>query len=116
MLKATKTVDAYISSASRTARPMLAQMRALIKKVAPEATERMSYGMPYYGYNGRFAYFALAKTHVGLYIPTPVLAMHAKDLKGYSISTATVRFPLDKKLPVMLITKLLKTRKKLNNG
>jgi len=74
----------------------------------------MSYGMPYYGYKGRLAYFRLAKTHIGLYIPPPVIAEHKKELEEYGTSTATVRFPLNKKLPAKLIQKLVKVRVKKN--
>ena len=70
--------------------------------------------MPYYGYKGRLAYFRLAKTHIGLYIPPPVIAEHKEELKGYGIATATVRFPLDEKLPIKLIQKLIKARVKKN--
>ena len=92
-------------------------MRSAIRKAAPKALEKISYGMPYYGYVGRLAYFALAKAHVGLYIPPPILQNHRKELKSYSTSgSATVRFPLGKKLPVTLIRKLVKARMVYNQG
>ena len=90
------------------------ELRAVIKRAAPAAVERISYGMPYYGYKGRLAYFAFAKAHIGLYIPTPVIAEHARELKGYETAKATVRFPLHKKIPVALIKKLVKARMKIN--
>ena len=113
-MKKPKTVDAYIKSAPREVRAKLVQMRRIIKSVAPKAEEKISYGMPYYGHKGRLAYFRLSKAHIGLYIPTPVLQEHKSELKGYSISTATVRFPLNKKLPVALIKKLISARIKKN--
>jgi uncharacterized protein YdhG (YjbR/CyaY superfamily) len=112
--KAFKNVDIYIQAAPREARAKLMQLRQIIKAVAPKADERLSYGMPYYGYKGRLAYFRMAKTHIGLYIPPPVMADHKKELKDYGTSTATVRFPLDKKLPAALIRKLIKARLKTN--
>jgi uncharacterized protein YdhG (YjbR/CyaY superfamily) len=71
--------------------------------------------MPYYYYKGRLVYFGLSKKHIGLYIPTPVVEQHNSDLKGYETTRATVRFPLDKKLPVILIKKLIKVRVKKND-
>jgi uncharacterized protein YdhG (YjbR/CyaY superfamily) len=111
-----KTVDEYISEAPAAVRARLKQLRAVIRKTAPKAEERISYGMPYYGYKGRLAYFRLAKEHIGLYIPTPVLREHLQELKGYSTSEATIRFPLDKKLPLALIKKLVKARIKINEA
>ena len=110
-----KGVDAYIKRAPKEAQAKLMQLRQIIKKTVPNAEERLSYGMPYYGYKGRLAYFAFAKSHVGLYIPPPIIAQHKAELKPYGTATATVRFPLDQKLPVKLIEKLLKARKKMND-
>jgi uncharacterized protein YdhG (YjbR/CyaY superfamily) len=109
-----KNVDEYIRLAPRAARTKLAQLRKIIRSAAPKAVERISYGMPYYGHKGRLAYFQLAKTHIGLYIPPPVIAQHKDQLKAYGTSTATVRFPLDEKLPIALIRRLIKARIKKN--
>ena len=116
MKKAPKNVDAYIASAPKEVKDKLKEIRTAIKKTAPTAVERISYGMPYYDYNGRLAYFAFAKAHIGLYIPTPVVEEHKSELKDYQTSKATVRFPLDKKLPVALIKKLVKARIKKNES
>ena len=105
-----KNVSAYIAAAPKEVRGKLSEIRAAIRDAAPDAEERISYGMPYYAYKGRLAYFMLAKAHIGLYIPTPVIEEHKNDLKQYGTSTATVRFPLDKKLPIALIRKLVKAR------
>ena len=115
MKKAPKDVDSYIASAPKEVQSKLKEIRAAVKKTAPTAVERISYGMPYYDYNGRLAYFAFAKAHIGLYIPTPVVEEHQSELKDYQTSKATVRFPLDKKLPLALIKKLVKARMKKNN-
>ena len=98
-----KDVDGYIALAPRNVRSKLKELRAIIRKAAPDAEERISYGMPYYHYNGRLAYFSIWKAHIGLYIPTPVIEEHKNELKSYETSDATIRFPLDKKLPVALI-------------
>jgi len=109
-----KTVDEFIAAAPRELRSKLKKLRAVIRKTAPEAEERISYGIPYYGYKGRLAYFRHSTHHIGLYVPPPVIQEQASELKGYETATATVRFPLDKKLPVALIRKLIKSRMKKN--
>jgi uncharacterized protein YdhG (YjbR/CyaY superfamily) len=113
-MKKPTSVDEYIESAPPAIRTKLKELRTIIKKTAPKAEEKISYGMPYYGYFGRLVYFAYAKTHVGLYVPPPVIANHQKDLKNHKTAKATVQFPLDKKLPVALIKKLIKARMTLN--
>ena len=111
-----KTVDAYIASAPKEVQAKLRELRATIRKTAPKAEEKISYGMPYYGYKGRLAYFAYAKHHVGLYVMPPVVQDHKKELKDYETARATVRFPLNKKLPVALIKKLVKAGIKNNEA
>src|SRR5690349_11365071 len=106
-MKKAKDVEAYIKSAPKEAQPKLKEIRAAIKAAAPKAEELMSYNMPYYHYKGRLAYFGFAKNHIGLYIPTPVVEEHQKELEGYYAGGATIRFPLDKKLPIALIKKLV---------
>lgn len=103
-----KTVAAYISAAPPKVRPKLKQLRAIIKSAAPKAEEKISYGMPYYGYKGRLVYFAHAKHHIGLYAMPPVVQAHIKELKKYKSATATIRFPLDEKLPITLIKRLVR--------
>ena len=111
-----KTVDAYIATAPKEVRGKLKELRAAIKGSAPDAAERISYGMPYYHYKGRLAYFSFWREHIGLYLPTPVIEEHKRELKGYETSTATVRFPLGKKLPTLLIKKLIRARKMKNEA
>jgi len=113
-MKKPNSVEAYLASVPPATRRILKELRATIKKAAPEAEERISYGMPYYGYKGRLAYFRHWKNHVGLYIPPPIIANHRKELAGYQTARATVRFPIDRKLPMRLIRKLIKARMKYN--
>lgn len=114
-MKRAKDVDEYIASAPKEVQDKLRKLRDTIRKAAPKSEERISYGMPYYGYKGRLAYFQVAKKHIGLYVPPPVIEEYKKELKDYGISTATVRFPIDEKLPVGLIKKLVKARVKKND-
>jgi uncharacterized protein YdhG (YjbR/CyaY superfamily) len=109
-----RSVDEYIAAAPKEFQRSLKQLRTTIRRTAPESDERISYGMPYYGYKGRLAYFRHSTHHIGLYIPPPVIQEHKRELRGYETATATVRFPLDKKLPVALIRKLIKARMKKN--
>jgi uncharacterized protein YdhG (YjbR/CyaY superfamily) len=109
-----QNVDAYIAAAPKETQGKLKELRAVIKKTAPDAEERLSYGMPYYAWNGRLAYFSVWKEHIGLYVPTPVVEEHAAELAGYEINKATVRLPLKKRLPVALIKKLITARLQKN--
>lgn len=113
-MKKVKDVDEYIANAPKDVQPKLKQLRKVIKETAPKAEEKISYGMPYYGYKGRLVYFAFAKNHIGLYAMPPTIKDHIDELKKYSTTTATIRFPLDEKLPIVLIKKLIKVGIKRN--
>jgi uncharacterized protein YdhG (YjbR/CyaY superfamily) len=113
-MKPSKDVDVYITTAPKEIRVKLVQLRRIIRTTAPKAEERISYGMPYYDYNGRLAYFAFFKKHIGLYVPPPVIEEHKKELKDYKTAKATVRFPIDRPIPVMLVKKLIRSRMKKN--
>lgn len=107
-------IDAYIATAPPKARRMLRQMRKVIKTVAPKATEKISYGMPYYSYHGRLAYFAAFRDHVSFFVMGAARKKYAKEIEPYQHGKATLRFPLDTKIPLRLITKLVKVQAQEN--
>ncbi len=110
-----KSVNAYIATAPKEARSKLKELRSVIRKTAPTALEQISYGIPCYAYKGPLAYFGLWKSHIGLYLPTPIIEEHKRELAAYETTSATIRLPLDKRLPVVLIRKLVRARIKKND-
>ncbi len=86
----------------------------MVREVAPDAQERLSYGMPYYEYHGRLIYFSAFKDHIGVY-PVGEAAKH-EDLKRYMTGKGTYRFPLDQPMPLDLIKQLVQTRAAANAG
>jgi uncharacterized protein YdhG (YjbR/CyaY superfamily) len=113
-MKKPTSVSEYISSFPKEIQVRLKEMRSAIKSAAPKAEEKISYSMPYYGYKGRLAYFSAAKKHIGLYVMPPTVQDFKEELKGYETAKATIKFPLDKKLPSTLIKKLIKHGVKAN--
>jgi len=113
-MKTNQDVDAYIASAPKGMQKMLKELRISIREAAPAAEERISYGMPFYSYKGRLAYFGYSKAHIGLYFPPPVIEEHKDELADYGTSKSAIRFPIGKKLPLALIKRLVKARMKKN--
>ena len=116
MKKAPKDVDEYIAMAPSEVQGRLQELRAAIREAAPLAVEKISYGMPYYDYKGRLAYFGLGKAHIGLYIPTPIVEEHKKELASYEAFNATIRLHWNENIPVKLVKKLIKARMKKNDA
>jgi len=114
MKKTSREVDAYIARAPKEVQGKLKEVRKAIREVAPNAVESISYMMPSYD-KGRIAWFSIMKTHIGLYLRPPIIAEHKKELAGYKTTKSAIQFPLDKRIPVRLIKKLVKARMKKNS-
>lgn len=106
--------DEYIAGFPREVQKHLQQIRATIKKAAPQAEEIISYGMPAFKQNGNLVYFAAWKEHIGFYAAPTGNAAFKEDLKDYHVSKGAIQFPFDKPMPLQLITKIVKYRVKEN--
>jgi uncharacterized protein YdhG (YjbR/CyaY superfamily) len=85
-------------------------------ETAPTARESISYRIPFYDYKGRLVWFGLQKAHIGLYVRPPVIEEHKKELAGYATTKSAVHLPLDRKIPIPLIKRLVKARMKKNEA
>lgn len=105
-----KNIDDYIADFPTATQVLLRQMRDCIAKAAPTAEEAISYGMPTFKLNGNLVHFAANKAHIGFYpAPSGIIAFE-KELKDYVTSKGAIQFPFEKKLPLTLITKIVKFR------
>ena len=105
-------VDDYLAAIPEPARTTLNKIRGMIRSaVPPEASEAISYRMPTFRYKGPLLGFAAFPNHCGLYPMSPaVIEAFKEDLKNFSTSKGTIRFPVDKPLPAALVKKLVKAR------
>ena len=111
-----KNIDDYISRFPAQTRLGLEQIRATIKKLAPAAEETISYGIPAFNLNGRYlVYFAGYKQHISIYpVPSGNKAFE-KDFAPYDTSgKGTIQFPLEKPIPLSLVTKIVRFLMKVN--
>jgi uncharacterized protein YdhG (YjbR/CyaY superfamily) len=105
-----KTIDEYIANFPQEIQTLLQQIRTTIKEAAPEADETINYAMPTFVLNGNLVHFAAFKNHIGFYpVPSGIEAFK-KELSVYKGAKGSVQFPLDKPLPLKLITKIVKFR------
>lgn len=107
-------VDEYISGFPREVQELLKQLRETIRAAAPDAGEVISYAMPAYKLNGMLVYFAGYAKHIGFYPGVGGISEFKDELSVYKTSKGAVQFPLDKELPTLLITKIVKFRVKQN--
>lgn len=110
--KPPETIDEYIAGFPPGVRKMLKQVRAAIKKAAPDAEEAIKYRMPTFVLNENLVHFAAFKNHVGFY-PTPSGIETFKDkLSQYRSAKGSVQFPLDRPMPLGLIAEIVRFRVK----
>ena len=85
-------------------------MQATIGKAAPNATEAIKYAMPTFVLHGNLVHFAGYQNHIGFYPAPSGIEVFKKELTAYKTSKGAIQFPLDKPLPLSLITKIVKFR------
>jgi uncharacterized protein YdhG (YjbR/CyaY superfamily) len=112
--KIPKDIDEYLERHSSEDQRLLRQMRAMIHKAAPEATEKISYGIPTFYLNGNLVHFAAFANHIGFYPTSSGIAAFKEQLGPFRSSKGAVQFPKDKRLPITLVTKIVKFRVKEN--
>ena len=109
-----KNIDDYIAGFPAEVREILEKIRSTIRKAAPDAKETINYGIPTFTLNGNLVHFAGFKGHIGFY-PTPSgIEKFKEELSVYEGAKGSVQFPLDKRMPFGLISKIVKFRVKEN--
>jgi uncharacterized protein YdhG (YjbR/CyaY superfamily) len=109
---ARKVVEAYLDRTPQPARGTLEKMRRMIRAAAPkEATEGISYGMPAFKYGKPLVGYAAFKDHCSLFpMSGAVIAAMKDELKDYVTAKGTIRFALEKPMPMALVKKIVKAR------
>jgi uncharacterized protein YdhG (YjbR/CyaY superfamily) len=106
------TVDQYIDAAPEQAREKLREMRALLKKVAPNATETLKWGYPVFE-EGRILFsYSAHKYHLNFFPTSPAMEPFKEELAKFKTGKDTIQFPYDKPLPKGLIRKIASYRAK----
>lgn len=105
-----RSVDEYIAAAPLPAQRLMKRMRNIIRDVAPEAVEGISYRMPMYKHHGMLVGFAAFERHVGFYAISTGITKYAAELAPYKTGKGSVQFPLGSKLPVQLIRAIVQDR------
>jgi uncharacterized protein YdhG (YjbR/CyaY superfamily) len=112
--KASKTIDEYIAAFPKNIQSILEEMRQTIRNSAPKAEEAISYQMPTFKLNGNLVYFAAFKKHIGFYPTSSAVEAFKEELSGYEVSKGTIRFPINKPIPLDLVKKIVEFRVKQN--
>ena len=105
-----KSVDEYIAGYPDNIREKLIEMRRTIREAAPEASEKISYRMPSFVFNGMLVYYAAHTNHLGFYPFTSSLKAFSSELTPYHITKGGIQFPYRSRLPLNLIRRIVEFR------
>lgn len=103
-------VEAYLYQFPKEVQSLLKQLRKTIQSAAPKAEEYISYQMPAYKYYGMLVFFAGYKNHIGFYPGKSGITAFVNEITNYKFAKGSIQFPLDKPLPIRLITRIIKYR------
>jgi len=109
-----KNIDGYIAGFPNEVQEKLEKLRMTIRKAAPEAEETINYGIPTFSLNGNLVHFAAFKNHIGFYPAPSGIEAFKKELSVYEGAKGSVQFPIEKSLPLNLVSKIVKFRVKEN--
>lgn len=107
------SVEAYIKACPPEVQKTLRKLRTVIRKAAPGAEEKISYGIPAFFYEDVLVYFGANKNHIGFYPTGSGVAAFERELKGYMHAKGSIQFPLDEPVPYDLVTKIVRFRVKV---
>ncbi len=116
MSQGSAAFNEYVAPFPVKVRRRLRELRQTIIAAAPEAVQTMSYQMPAFRLDGILVYFAGFKNHIGFYPRVSAMEKFSKELAKYQPAKGSVRFPHDKPLPLSLITRMVKFRKRENQA
>lgn len=105
-----KTIDEYIAAQAIELQPTLLKIRKTIRKIIPNAIEKISYMMPTFWDKKNIVHFAAFKNHISLFPGSEATTYFAERLKDYKTSKGTIQFPLNKPIDHQLIEDIVKWR------
>jgi uncharacterized protein YdhG (YjbR/CyaY superfamily) len=110
--KKPQDIDSYISLFPDDVQTVLQEVRATIRRAAPDAEETISYQMPAFRQHGILVYFAAWEKHIGMYPPISGNKSLEKAIARYAGPKGNLQFPLDEPMPFDLIERIVKLRVK----
>jgi uncharacterized protein YdhG (YjbR/CyaY superfamily) len=104
--KRPRTVSGYLAAAPKEAQKHLREIRALLKNVAPRATESLKWGSPVLEEQRILFSYSAHNAHLNFTPTGPALAPFKKELGKFKTAKDTIQFPYDQPLPKALIRKI----------
>ncbi len=108
--KNVNTIDEYIAQFSPEIQEKLQSLRKVIREIAPDAGEKISWQMPTFILNGNLVHFAANKNHIGFYPGPSGIEAFKERLPEFKYSKGAIQFPYNKPMPFDLIREIVAFR------
>ena len=107
-----KSVEEYIKAAPKEAQAKLRELRAILKKVAPDAAEKLKWGTPVLDEKRILFAYSAHKSHLNFMPTGPALEPFREELAGFKTGKDTLQLPYDRPLPKTLLRRIATFRAK----
>ncbi|MEJ2287781.1 MAG: DUF1801 domain-containing protein [Deinococcales bacterium] len=108
------TIDEYIAGFPEPVQTKLEALRRTIRRAVPQANEAIQYGIPAFELRGNLVHFGVFGDHIDFYPVASGTETFARDLASYRLGRNSARFPLDRPLPLELISRIVRSRATAN--
>src|SRR6187402_2602842 len=100
------TIPEYIAAAPRAGQPHLRRLHAILKGVAPKATETIKWGTPFF-VEPRFLFaFSAHKAHLSFAPMAAAMQAFRKELEKHETTKDFLTIPYDEPVPEALVRKI----------
>jgi uncharacterized protein YdhG (YjbR/CyaY superfamily) len=106
----TQAVTTYIEAAPEPARTRLRALAAVVRDEAPDAVERIAYGLATWHQGENLIHLGAFAKHVGVYPGPAAIVAFADDLAGFRTSKGAIQVPHDAPLPTELVRRITRWR------
>ena len=103
-------ITEYIAQEPAEKQARLQAIYAVLRAEMPDATEKISYGMPTFWYRHNLIHFAAFKRHIGIYPGADGMAHFTRECADYPHSKGALQLPDDRELPLDLIRAMAQYR------
>ena len=111
------SVDEYIAQFEEEIQTQLKKLRDVIREAAPEAKEKLAWGVPTYYLNGFLVEYGINKKTLALYFTPSTINHFKKELETCKTNRKNVvQFQVDEELPWEMIRQMITYRRKESDG
>lgn len=102
-----QTIEEYVQGCDRAYRGAIQDILTVCRELVPDAEEKISWGLPTFLYHGYLVQVAQCKGYIGFYPGNDAIQEFRKELLSYTCTKTAIHLPLDEKLPLELIRRIL---------